>query len=71
MMNPRSLAAIRVEPEEDAAAAIRGVRIGLRRRHPVWWSGERQVLYLVSLELPRPPTEPVGFRLVGELRDGR
>ncbi len=39
---------------------------GVVRRHPMWWTPQRQRLYLLSFELPTATDQPLAFQLSGE-----
>ena len=46
--------------------SFRVVLGGWTRRHPMWWTPQRQSLYRLTLELPAAPDQPLDFQLYGE-----
>jgi hypothetical protein len=73
---PSDLRVRGAELAERVLLADGGIAFRLRpgsgaRRHPLWWTPERQWLYLVDFELPADPggsSSSLGFRLVPESR---
>lgn len=50
----------------DGGISFRVLPRGWTRRHPLWWTPQRQWLYLLALEMPQAEDAPLAFRLAGE-----
>lgn len=55
--------------QPNGGISFRVLPRGWPRRHPMWWTPERQWLYLLTLELPETPDKALGFELYGERFD--